>query len=85
MPKGQQPKIKGAICNIPINADAVSNCLPRPPDSNGIILVKLKRKIAFRGHVFFESVQPNFIENALQFLKKQKSILLLMSLLKLIT
>jgi len=29
MPKGQQPKIKGAICNIPIRVDAVSNCLPR--------------------------------------------------------
>ena len=24
MPKGQQPKIKGAICNIPVRADAVS-------------------------------------------------------------
>ena len=29
MPKGQQPKIRGAVCNIPIQADAVSNVLPR--------------------------------------------------------
>ena len=32
MPKGQQPKIRGAVCNIPIQADAVSNVLPRPAD-----------------------------------------------------
>ena len=42
MPKGQQPKIKGAICNIPVRADAVSNCLPRPPDDNGVLFVRLK-------------------------------------------
>ena len=42
MPKGQQPKIKGAICNIPVRADAVSNCLPRPPDNNGVLFVRLK-------------------------------------------
>ena len=29
MPKGQQPKISGAICNIPINTDTITNCLPR--------------------------------------------------------
>ena len=30
MPKGQQPKIRGAVCNIPIQVDAVSNVLSRP-------------------------------------------------------
>jgi len=69
MPKGQQPKIKGAICNIPVRADAVSNCLPRSADNNGLLFVKLKRKIMFRGHVYFESVRPEFIQNALTFLK----------------
>ena len=69
MPKGQQPKIKGAVCNIPVRADAISNCLPRAPDSNGIIFIKLKRKISFRGHVFFESVRPDCIKNALEYLK----------------
>ena len=37
--KGQQRKIKGAICNVP-------TCkMPRPPERSGIILLKLKRKL----------------------------------------
>lgn len=70
MPKGQQPKIKGAICNIPIEVNSVSNCLPRGSDNNDIILVKLKRKMEFRGHVYFESVRPNCVHEALEYLKQ---------------
>ena len=70
MPKGQFPKVKGNICNIPI-AEIESNCksLPRPADSNGIIVVKLKRKNEFRGHVLFEPVRPRLIESILNYLK----------------
>ena len=59
MPKGQSPKVKGNICNIPVTK-IESNCksLPRPADSNEIIVVKLKRKNEFRGHVLFESARP---------------------------
>ena len=42
-PKGQSPKLKGALCNIPIDVVDVCNTLPRPADSNGIIIVKLKK------------------------------------------
>ena len=43
MPKDQSPKLKGALCNIPINV-VVDGCntLLRPADSNDIIVVKLK-------------------------------------------
>ena len=64
MPKGQQPKIRGAVCNIPVQADAISNVLPRPAEDDGVVLVKLKRKIEFKGHVYFESVRPSFVELA---------------------
>jgi len=67
MPK--QPKIKGAVCNVPVRADSVSKCLPQGMDSNGIILVKLKRKLIFRGHVYFEGVRPECVDAALQNLK----------------
>ena len=70
LPKGQQPKIKGAICNIPIDVESVSNCLPRATNNNGILFVKLKRKIEFRGHVYFESVRPNCIQEALEYLRQ---------------
>ena len=46
MPKGQMTKIKG---------------LPRGADSNGLISVKLKRKLTYCGHVLFEPVCPGHV------------------------
>ena len=40
MPKGQSPKLKGALCNTPIEMINISDVLPRQADSNGIVLVK---------------------------------------------
>ena len=50
MPKGKQRKIKGTICNVPVNCDQTCKILPCPPERSGIILLKLKRKLQFRGH-----------------------------------
>ena len=36
MPKGQFPKIKGAICNIPIDLNDSCNVLPRNALNSGI-------------------------------------------------
>ena len=69
MPKGQMPKIKGSICNVPIDISEVHKILPRGADSNGLISVKLKRKLAYRGHVYFEPVRPEHVLHALEFLK----------------
>ena len=68
MPKGQQRKIKGAISNVPVECDQTCNILPRPPDRSGIILLKLKRKLQFRGHVYFQAVRPQFVHCALNWL-----------------
>ena len=69
MPKGQQRKIKGAICNVPVECDQTCSVLPRPPERSGIIMVKLKRKLAFRGHVYFQAVRPDILLNALNWLR----------------
>ena len=70
MPKGQQRKIKGAISNVPVDCDQTCNILPSPPErSSIIILLKLKRKIQFRGPVYFEAVRPEFVMKALNWLK----------------
>ena len=67
--------MKVSICNIPIsNIDNNCNCLPRPADSNGVIIVKLKRKAAYHGHVLFEPVRPRLIESLLQYLKKHNHL-----------
>ena len=51
MPKGQPSKLKGALRNTFIDVVDVCNMLQRPADSNGIIIVKLKRKLQHRGRV----------------------------------
>ena len=43
--------------------------LPRGADCNGIVMLKLKRKLIYRGHVFFEAVRPDVILTVLQYLK----------------
>ena len=41
MPKGQTPKLKGSICNVPVNTSDVVHTLPQGADSNGILMVIL--------------------------------------------
>ena len=61
-PKGQFLKLKGAICNIKV------------ADSNGLIMVKLKRKLSYRGHVCSNPVSSESVYLALSYLKVKKSI-----------
>ena len=64
------PKIKGTICNIPVSVDETFLTLPRPSGSSpSVILVKLKKKLSFSGHVYFEPVIPERIYSALSYLK----------------
>ena len=75
MPKGQQRKIKGAICNVPVELEQTCRVLPRPSSSSGIILLKLKRKLLlFRGHVYFQAVRPQLLLNALNWLKNNNPL-----------
>ena len=75
MPKGKLPKIKGSLCNIPVN-EVYDNCksLPRPADSNGLLIVKFKCKAEYHTHALFEPVRPLFVENFLRFLKHHNHI-----------
>ena len=67
--KDEFSKIKGSICNVPIETANVCNILPRLPVSNELILVKLKRDLKYRGHVYFEPVCQHIIYQALTYLK----------------
>ena len=69
MSKVQSPKLKGTLCNIPIDVVDACKILPCLVDSNDIIIVKLKRKLQYRGHIYFESARPNFILRFLQYLE----------------
>ena len=67
--KGEFSKIKGSIFNIPIEPANICNILPRPAVSNGLIMVKLKRDLKYRGHVCFERVCPHIVYQAVNHLK----------------
>ena len=70
MPKGQTPKMHGSIVNVPVNVSETCNHLPREGNCEEVILVKLKRKLSFKGHVYFEPVRPQRVRAALEFLQK---------------
>ena len=72
MPCGQMEKITGTICNVPVDNVDVTNLLPRTAGSNGLVTVKLKRKVEYRGHVLFEAVRTDFLRRVLSYLKKKK-------------
>ena len=70
MPKGEQRKIKGAVCNVPVECDETCAVLPRPSERSGIIMLKLKRKLEFKGHVYFQAVRPQLTHSLLEILPK---------------
>ena len=76
IPKGQAPKMKGVVCNVPIGNEDVNSLLPLPraADSNGIVIVKLKRKLEYKGHMYFESVRRQFIFDLLNYLKQHNNL-----------
>ena len=70
-------KIKGSLCDIPVN-EVYDNCksLPRPAESNGLLIAKLKCNSDYRSHVLFEPVRPLFVENFLKFVKHHNHLYL---------
>ena len=58
MSKAQTPKIHGSIVNVPDNVSEICNQLPREGNCEEFILVKLKKKLSFKVHVYFEPVRP---------------------------
>ena len=74
IPKGQSPKIKGSVCNVPVETMDVSTLLSRQANSNGLVIIKSKRNLEYRGHVFFEPVRPDIELTLLQFLKANNNL-----------
>ena len=70
MPKGQCPKTKRAICNVPINGDDICKVFPRGMDNNGVVQLCLKKRI----NVLFEAVRPKVVHDVLDFLKKYTAL-----------
>ena len=58
LPKGRQRGIKGQVVNVPVDAEDLCSTLPRTIATSGIIPVKLKRKKAYKGHIFYQNIRP---------------------------
>ena len=58
-PTGQCPKLKGAICNTPIDTSDITSVLLHGANKSGLIMVKLKHKLSFQGHLCFSPVSPD--------------------------
>ena len=63
MPHEQMEKISARICNIRIYSINVANMIPGPADSNGLVIIKLKGKLGYCGHVLFEPVRTIFFKS----------------------
>ena len=74
IPKGNFPKLKGSICNVPIDTVDISDVLLRGADSNSLVVIKLKRKLTYRGHVYFEAVRPELLNQTLMYLKENNPL-----------
>ena len=60
LPSGKQRCIHGPAVNVPSKVDTICTVLPRLPSETELIPLKLKRKLAYRGHYMYdyESVLP---------------------------
>ena len=74
LPRGKQKAIHGPAVNIPTKLDAVCNLLPRLPNEAEILPMKLKRKLCYKSHYMYDSVHPQKMIAALQWLIKNNQL-----------
>ena len=69
LPRGRQTAIHGPAVNIPTNLDTICKLLPRLPKDSEILPMKLKRRLSYKGHYMYDSVHPERMMIALDWLK----------------
>ena len=69
LPSGKQRSIHGPAVNVPSKVDTVCNVLPRLPSQSELVPLKLKRKLAYKGHYMYDYITPQKLLDALSFLK----------------
>ena len=74
LPRGGQKGIKGAVVNVPAQIDTIVKTLPRMPTDCGLVPVKLKKKLEYKGHSLYQSIRPQAVLRALQCLKESNPL-----------
>ena len=67
--KGAQKGIHGQVVCVKADVNNTAKCLPRLPNDESLIRVKLKRKLEYKGHHMCQDVNPTKVKTALAWLK----------------
>ncbi|XP_065942484.1 uncharacterized protein [Magallana gigas] len=70
LPKGGQFGVQGPVVCVPSNVSETVESLPRPGNDNQLIQVKLKRKLAYKGHCDFKFINTQKVRRAIEYLCK---------------
>ncbi|XP_062283095.1 uncharacterized protein LOC133987667 [Scomber scombrus] len=70
LPKGGQNGVHGPVTCVPANIVQTTNLLPRSNMDSQLLLVKLKRKLTYKGHYEYQYVDTTRIRKAIQYLKQ---------------
>lgn len=70
LPRGGQKGIKGCVVNVPSTISSITNILPRLPSNCGLVPVKLKRRLKYKGHSMYQAIRPEHFMKALKCLKE---------------
>ena len=74
LPSGKQRSIHGPAVSVPSKVDTVCNVLPRLPSQSELIPLKVKRKLAYKGHYMYDYITPQKLLDALAFLKAKNPL-----------
>ena len=74
LPKGGQKSLHGSAVNVPSKLNTVTTLLPRLPQDAEVVPLKLKRKLASKGHYMHEYVRPKKIMAALKWLQQNNPL-----------
>ena len=71
LPKGTQKGIHGPVVSVKSDVVKTATTLPRNLGDDSFIKVKLKRKLSYKGHQFYQEINPKRIFSALDVLKSK--------------
>ena len=69
LPSGKQRSIHGPAVNVPSKVHTICDVLPRLPSQSELVPLKLKRKVAHRGHYMYDYIRPQKLLDAFRYLK----------------
>ena len=74
LPSGKQRSIHVPAVNVPSKVDTICDVLPRLPSQSELVPLKLKPKVAHRGHYMYDYIKPQKLLDTLSFLKANNTL-----------